>query len=81
MSVKSEPMVRISKRDGMAKWKSWLIRLIAVVISLVINAIIIYMIAGLNPLLVYKEMLEGVFGTACFCSCAGWIPIRTFPTS
>ena len=63
MSIKSEPLIRISKRDGMGRLKSWLIRLAAVLISLIINAIIIYMIAGLNPLLVYKEMFEGVFGT------------------
>lgn len=63
MSIKNEPLIRISKRDGMATWKSWAVRIIALLLSLIIDAIIIYAIAGLNPLSVYRSMFDGVFGT------------------
>ena len=64
MSVKNEPLIRISKRDEMPKWKSWGVRILAILLALVINAVIIYFISGkeLNPLAVYKAMFEGVFG-------------------
>ena len=63
MTIKNEPLIRISKRDGLSKWKSWAIRIIALALALVLNAIIIYAISGMNPLSVYKAMFEGVFGT------------------
>ena len=31
-----EPLMHISKRDGIETWKSWLIRMIAVLLSLVV---------------------------------------------
>jgi ABC-type uncharacterized transport system permease subunit len=58
-----EPLIRISKRDGLPLWKSWLIRLIGVFISLVVCGIVIYGIVKLNPLEVYKAMFDGAFGT------------------
>ena len=33
-----EPLMHISKRDGIETWKSWLIRMIAVLLSLVVCA-------------------------------------------
>ena len=64
MSIKNEPLLRISKRDEMAKWKAWGVRLLAILLALVIDGIIIYFISSkeLNPLAVYKAMFEGVFG-------------------
>ena len=64
MKIKSEPLIRISKRDGLAQWKGWGIRLAAVLLSLIVNSIIIYAIVKMNPIAVYKEMFEGVFGTS-----------------
>lgn len=56
-------MIRISKRVGMPKWQSWMIRLIAVVLALIVNAIVIYSLTKMNPLKVYEAMFEGAFGS------------------
>lgn len=58
-----EPFVRISKRDGIAIWRAWLIRLIAIALSLVICGIIIYAIVKMDPIEVYRAMFKGSFGT------------------
>lgn len=56
-------MIRISKRVGMPKWQSWMIRLIAVVLALIVNAVVIYSLTKMNPLKVYEAMFEGAFGS------------------
>ncbi|HRX58619.1 MAG TPA: ABC transporter permease [Eubacteriales bacterium] len=58
-----EPFVRISKRDGLPIWHAMLIRLIAIVLSLVVCGIIIYAIVKLDPIEVYRAMFKGTFGT------------------
>lgn len=60
----SEPLIRISKRDGLVFWKSWLVRVIAVLLALVLCSVIIVAITGYNPLQVYSAMIRGSFGTA-----------------
>lgn len=50
-----EPLMHISKRDGIETWKSWLIRIIAVLLSLVVCAGVIVALTGLNPIEVYHE--------------------------
>lgn len=60
----SEPLIRISKRDGLVFWKSWLVRVIAVALALVLCSVIIVAITGYNPLQVYSAMIRGSFGTA-----------------
>ena len=57
-----EPLIHISKRDGLAFWAGWLIRLAAVLISLVICGLFIFSITKLNPIEVYKTMIQGAFG-------------------
>lgn len=59
-----EPVMRIVKRDGIATWKNWLIRLIFVVIALLISGLFIYGVTKLSPVAVYKSMFEGALGTA-----------------
>lgn len=56
-------MIHISKRVSMPKWQSWLIRLAAVGIALLVNAVLIYALTKLNPIRVYITMFEGAFGT------------------
>lgn len=56
-------MIRVSKRVSMPKWRSWLIRLIAIICALVVNAVIIYTLTKMNPLKVYQAMFDGAFGT------------------
>ncbi|MBQ8507373.1 MAG: ABC transporter permease [Clostridia bacterium] len=58
-----EPFVRIAKRDSILWSKAWLIRALAIVAALVVDALIIYFITKLNPLKVYGTMFEGAFGT------------------
>lgn len=60
---RQEPLIRIAKRDGMATWKNWLIRIASVLIALVLSGLFIYSVTKLNPFAVYKAMFEGALGT------------------
>lgn len=60
----SEPLIRISKRDGLIWWKSWLVRVIAVVLALILCSVIIIAITGYNPIQVYSAMVRGSFSTS-----------------
>ena len=62
VSVK-EPLMHISKRDGIEPYKAWLIRLAAVLISLIVCAGVIFALTGLNPIEVYKGVFDGAVGT------------------
>lgn len=67
-----EPFVRIVKRDGMPMWRSWLIRIISLIVALIVCAVIIFAMVNLNPLMVYGAMWRGAFGTTM----RSWITIR-----
>jgi len=67
-----EPFIRIAKRDGMPMWRGWIVRLISLLLSLIVCAIIIYAMVKLNPLKVYGAMWNGAFGTAT----RSWVTIR-----
>jgi len=67
-----EPFVRISKRASIELWRSWLIRAVALLASLVVCGIIIFGLTGLNPIAVYAAMFKGAFGT----SNRTWITVR-----
>lgn len=58
-----EPFVRIVKRTAFSRARAWGVRAIAVVASLLVCAVLIYSIVGLNPLAVYVSMFKGAFGT------------------
>lgn len=62
--LKKEPFIRMVKRDSIPMWKGILIRAAAVLAALIIDAIFIYLVTGLDPLGVYKAMFEGTFGGA-----------------
>ena len=70
--VLREPLVRMSKRDGIPLWKSLGIRLIGLALALVVCAVIIYSLTKLNPLKVYAVMMKGAFGT----NKRVWVTIR-----
>ena len=59
-----EPRVHLVKRDALPWWKSWLIRIAAVVIALVVCGVITLLVTGKNPVSVYVTMIDGCFGTA-----------------
>lgn len=59
-----EAMFRVSKREGISVWKAWGIRLIAVAMALIVCAVVIVLLTGLNPLDVYKGIVSGAVGTS-----------------
>ncbi len=77
---KKEPLLRIAKRDSMPLWQSILIRVISVVLALVVCGVVIYLLIKVNPLEVYKSMVEGAFGSFKedykFFNRRTWITIR-----
>lgn len=58
-----EPFVRMAKRDNISRVKSILIRVLAIILALVVDALFIYVVTGLDPLQVYVTMFKGTFGT------------------
>lgn len=67
-----EPLLRIAKRDGIARPKAYAIRVIAVLLSLVVSGIFIFAVTSLNPIQVYQAMFQGAFGSAR----RSWVTIR-----
>lgn len=65
MSTKAvkEPFMHIVKRDPMPFWRAALIRAAAIIASLIVCAVIIFGLTGLNPLEVYASMWNGALGT------------------
>lgn len=59
-----EPLLHITRRSEMAWKKAWLIRLAAILASLVVCAIVVTLTTGLDPISVYQSMFEGAFGSA-----------------
>ena len=64
--------LHIAARDSIARWKAWLIRLIAVLLSLIVCAIVIFGLTKMNPVEVYKGIFSGAVGT----SRRAWVTIR-----
>ncbi len=62
--LKREPLVHISKRAALPFWKSWLIRILSIVASLVVCAVIIVLFTGDNPFAIYGTMIKGAVGTS-----------------
>lgn len=61
-SVK-EPFIRIAKRNHMPFWQAAVVRAIALALSLIVSALVIFMIVKMNPLDVYGAIFDGAFGT------------------
>lgn len=59
-----EPLFHVVKRDGVVWWKSWLIRVIAVIAALLVSGIVTICLTGENPVGVYATMFKGAFGTS-----------------
>ncbi len=66
------PLVRIAKRDSIALWHGWLIRLAGLTLALIVSAVVIYFIVRLNPIKVYAAMFNGNFGTEK----RAWVTLR-----
>ena len=57
-----EPFVRLVKRDGVGLLRRIWVRAAAILLALVIDALFIYFVTGLNPIDVYVVMFGGTFG-------------------
>ena len=57
-----EPLLRIVRVPGVHVKKKLLVYVTGIVLALLCSALFIYFVTGLNPLAVYKAMLEGAFG-------------------
>lgn len=59
-----EPLFHIVKRPTIPMWKSWLIRVIAILVAFLICGILTFLLVGKNPLDMYGSMFRGSFGTS-----------------
>lgn len=66
------PLVRLSKRTGIERWKAWTIRGVAILAALIVCGFVIMAIVHLNPIEVYQAMWNGTFGS----SRRIWITLR-----
>lgn len=62
-----EPLFHIVKRPAIEWYKSWIIRVLAVVFALIIAGIVTLALTGLNPLKVYATIIDGAVGTTRRC--------------
>ena len=62
-AVVRDPFLRITKRENMGVIPRIMVRVIAIFFALVVDALFIYFVTGLNPFDVYKVMFGGTFGT------------------
>ena len=67
-----EPLLRLAKRDGISRSKAYVIRIVAVLLSLIVSGIFIFAVTKLNPLAVYEAIFDGAFGTPR----RSWVTIR-----
>lgn len=72
MKQNKEPLLRIAKRDGMSRPQAYLIRVIAVLLSLIVSGVFIFAVTKLNPVAVYEAIFDGAFGTER----RSWVTIR-----
>lgn len=63
VSAHHEPFVRLAKRDGVDIKKKIGVRAASIVLALIIDALFIVLVTGLNPLAVYVEIFKATFET------------------
>ncbi|MBQ3090440.1 MAG: ABC transporter permease [Oscillospiraceae bacterium] len=63
MKLSKEPLLRIAKRDEIARPKAYAIRIAAVLLSLIVSGLFIFAVTKLNPIAVYEAMFDGAFGS------------------
>ena len=67
-----EPLFHVVKRDDLSFVRSMMVRLIAIVLALIVCAVVIVFLTGMNPLNVYAALWDGAVGT----SRRMWITLR-----
>lgn len=58
-----EPKIQIVKRDAPIWYKSWGVRVIAIILALILCAGVIVLLTGYDPIKVYSSMIQGNFAT------------------
>ena len=58
-----EPLVHISKRDECGLLRACMVRISAILLALVVCAIVIFFLTGLNPIQVYAAIVDGAVGS------------------
>ncbi len=73
-----EPLMRIAKRGSTSMKRAIGVRLAGIILALIVSALFIYFVTGLDPLAVYRAMFQGAFGGASAAAAArrSWITIR-----
>ena len=64
--------IRLSKKEPLPLWHSLLIRIGAILLSLIVCAVVIISVTDLNPLEVYGGILNGALGSTRRV----WVTIR-----
>lgn len=62
-SVQKAPLFHVVKRDRPSFLRGAAIRLLAIVLALIVCAVIIVLLTGMNPLSVYGALIDGAVGT------------------
>ncbi len=57
-------LFHIVKREPLPWYKALLVRIIAIIAALLVSAVVITLLAEVNPLAVYKSMISGAFGSS-----------------
>ncbi len=58
-----EPLFHILKRESMPWYKSWTVRLIAILLALLLSALVTVLMTDLNPIQVFQTLIDGAIGT------------------
>lgn len=61
---KKIPLIRLAKRDGMEGWKVWCIRMGSIVLALLLGALVMGLVNGVDPITAYGTILSGSLGRA-----------------
>ena len=56
--------IHIVKRDAVVWYKSFAVRAVAIIASLLVSAVVITLLTGKNPIQVYSSMISGAFGSS-----------------
>lgn len=62
-SKHAEPLFHITKRSDMSLSRAILVRVIAILVSLVFMSLLLAILAKKNPIILLKSMVDGAFGT------------------
>ena len=59
-----EPLFHIVKRDSLPWYTSWIIRIVAILLALIVCALLTMFLTHENPISVYATMIKGAFGSS-----------------